>query len=59
MRRLVASSTRQELEQAPGGGEGRGSPACGSPRDHEGLDTTERLNKITRGGWPAPAAQGQ
>ena len=30
-----------ELEQAPGAGDGQGSPVCCSPRGHKELDTTE------------------
>ena len=33
-----------EFEQAPGDGEGQGSPECCSPRGHKESDTTERLN---------------
>ena len=33
-----------ESEQVLGDGEGRGSLACCSPRGHEELDMTERLN---------------
>ena len=35
---------RHEFEQAPGVGDGQGSPVCGSPWDHKESDTTERLN---------------
>ena len=35
---------RQELEQAPGVGEGQGSLVCGSPWGRKESDTTERLN---------------
>ena len=31
----------REFEQAPGDGEGQGSPACCSPRRHTELDMTE------------------
>ena len=34
----------QELEQAPGVGEGQGGLACPSPWDLKESDTTERLN---------------
>ena len=33
-----------EPEQAPGGGDGQGSPAPRSPRGHRESDTTEQLN---------------
>ena len=33
-----------EFEHAPGDSGGRGSLTCGSPWDHEELDTIERLN---------------
>ena len=33
-----------ESEQAPGDGEGQGSPACCSPWGGKELDTNERLN---------------
>ena len=33
-----------EFEQALGVGDGKGGLACGSPRGHKELDTTERLN---------------
>ena len=33
-----------EFEQALGAGDGQGSLACCSPRDHKELDTTEELN---------------
>ena len=33
-----------EFEQALGDDEGQGSLACGRPRGHKELDTTERLN---------------
>ena len=33
-----------EFEQAPGDGEGQGSPVCCSPWGHKELDTTELLN---------------
>ena len=33
-----------EFEQAPGFGDGQGSPVCCSPWDHKELDTTEQLN---------------
>ena len=33
--------TGHEFEQALGDGEGQGSLACGSPRGHNGFDTTE------------------
>ena len=36
-----------EFEQAPGDGEGQGSPACCSPWGFKELDMTERLNKKT------------
>ena len=32
----------QEIEQAPGDGEGQGSLVCCSPRGHKESDTTER-----------------
>ena len=34
----------QEFEQAPGVGDGQGSPACCSAWGHEESDTTEQLN---------------
>ena len=34
----------RQFEQAPGGAEGQGSLACGSPWGHKELDMTERLN---------------
>ena len=33
-----------EFDQAPGVGDGQGSPACCSPWGRKELDTTERLN---------------
>ena len=33
-----------ELEQAPGVGDGQGSLVCCSPWGHKGSDTTEQLN---------------
>ena len=33
-----------EFEQAPGVGDGQGSPACCSAWGHEESDTTEQLN---------------
>ena len=33
-----------EFEQAPGDGDGQGSPACCSPRGRKELDMTEQLN---------------
>ena len=33
-----------EFEQAPGVGDGKGSPACCSPWGRKELDRTERLN---------------
>ena len=33
-----------EFEQAPGAGDGQGSPVCRSPWGQEELDTTERLD---------------
>ena len=33
-----------EFEQTPGDGEGQGSLACYSPRDHKELDMTYQLN---------------
>ena len=33
-----------EFEQAPGVGDGQGSPECCSPWDRKELDRTERLN---------------
>ena len=35
---------RHEFEQAPGVGDGQGSPVCCSPWGHKESDTTERLN---------------
>ena len=42
-----------DFEQAPGVGDGQGSPACCSPRGCEESDTTERLNNSNkqRRGW--------
>ena len=34
----------RESEQAPGGGEGQGGLACGSPWGRKESDATERLN---------------
>ena len=34
----------REFEQAPGDGEGQGSPACCSAWGHKESDTTETLN---------------
>ena len=39
---------RREFEQAPGVGDGQGSMACCSPRDHKELEMTERLNLTER-----------
>ena len=35
---------RPEFEQAPGIGDGQGSLACCSPRDHKESDMTEQMN---------------
>ena len=42
-----------DFEQAPGVGDGQGSPACCSPQGCEESDTTERLNNSNkqRRGW--------
>ena len=40
-----------EFEQTSGDGEGQGSPACCSPRDHKVSDMTERLNWTECWSW--------
>ena len=40
-----------EFEQAPGVGDGPGSLACRSPRDHKESDTTEQLDDWTELNW--------
>ena len=37
----------QELEHAPGVGDGQGGLACHSPWGHKELDMTEQLNLLT------------
>ena len=44
MRWLHGITNSMEFEQALGVGDGKGGLACGSPRGHKELDTTERLN---------------
>ena len=38
---ITDSREGHEFEQAPGDGEGEGSLACCSPRDHKEVDMTE------------------
>ena len=39
----------RKFEQAPGDGDGQGSPACCSPWGYEESDTTEQLNNDDNG----------
>ena len=39
----------RKFEQAPGEGDGQGSPACCSPWGYEESDTTEQLNNDDNG----------
>ena len=39
----------RKFQQAPGDGDGQGSPACCSPWGYEESDTTEQLNNDDNG----------